>query len=94
MVALETLEDMEDFREIAVGKVPLVEVECLFTLLHVISVGCVVIWHVTIPIRLLSHKVVVVHQDPGNKTQEIEDEDSKFVLEAWMSCMMPMGTNT
>ena len=88
MVAVGVLEDVEDIEETPVGEVPLVELEGLLTILYVMPVGCVAIWHVTTPVRFLSHRVVAVaplkavHQDPGNEAQKVADEDNKFTLEA------------
>ena len=76
VVALGVLEDVEDFGEILKGEVSLVEMEGLLTLLHVMSMGCVAIWHVIAPFKLLSRKVEVVgslleaRQDLGKRPKK------------------------
>ena len=60
VVALGVLEDLEDFRETFVCEVPLVGVERLLDLLHVMSTACMAILHMTIPFRFVSHKAVAV----------------------------------
>ena len=60
VVALVTLEGVVDLRETHVEEVPLVGVKDLLILLHAMSAGCAAIWHVTVPIRMLSDKVVAV----------------------------------
>ena len=70
-------EDVEDLKEILVEEAVLVELEGHTTLSHVTSTGCMVIWHVTAPIRHLSHEVEAVaplleaQQDLGIEAQGI-----------------------
>ena len=88
VVAHGEAEDVGDLTEILEGGAVSVELEGHMTLLHVMSVGCLAIYHVTTSVRHLSHRVVgmaplkVVNQDPGNEAQEGKDEDGKFALEA------------
>ena len=78
-----TLEDVMHFRETLVGGGPLIGVEDLMILWHAMSMGCMAIWHVTVPFRRLSHRMVAVAllravQYPGNDAQETEAEDGMF----------------
>ena len=84
----DTLKDVVVFGKTLVGEVPLVGMEDFSILWHIMSVGCMAIWRVTVPIRLLNHKLMVVAplraiQDPGNQAQEEDEaEDAKFALGA------------
>ena len=98
LVVLGTLEDVVDIGEALMGGVPQVGVEDLLILWHAMSVGCVGIWHMTGPLRHLSHRVLAVAplravQNLGNEAPETGVEDGMFALEAWRSCMILRGTN-
>ena len=65
VVALGTLEDVVDFGETLMGGVLLVGAEDLMCLWNAMFAGCVAIWHVTIPVRCLSHRVIRVIENRG-----------------------------
>ena len=79
VVALDETEEAED---------SMVLLEGHLTLSHAAFVGFMALWHKIEAEKHLSLRVVIVaplkevHQDLGNKAQEMDDEDSRFVLKA------------